>query len=164
MDPCAAKALFGHQRLFRALSFVRLLLLHPPRWNKRMPLTMLIEPSKDFVFIEATGNVILEEVLQIVNNLSMAGPEVKGRDLIFNSSRATGTTLNFDSIRRISDEVGRIEEMLRGARCAIIAPSDVMFGIARMFETLRIGSPCEVRSFREKADAESWLNIQLPGV
>ena len=41
----------------------------------------------------------------------------------------------------------------------IVAPRDVLFGLARMYEILRSGSPVEVRVFRERGEAESWLGL-----
>lgn len=122
-----------------------------------MPLTLHVEPAKDLVCIEATGTVTLEEVLQLVENLSVAGSDIKGRNGIVDASRAVGTTLTFDAVRRVSDQVTRIEEVFRGTRWAIIATSDVMFGIARIYETLRMGKSFEVRAFRSRRDAEMWI-------
>ncbi len=126
--------------------------------TRSMPLTLHIEPAKDLVYIEATGTVTLDEVLQLVENLSVAGTDIRGRNGIIDASRATGTTLTFDSVRRVSDQVTRVEEIFRGTRWAIVATSDVMFGIARIYETLRMGKSFEVRAFRSRRDAELWIN------
>jgi hypothetical protein len=43
-------------------------------------------------------------------------------------------------------------------RAAIVAPSDVLYGVSRMFQTLRgDGNPDEVEVFRTLGDATSWL-------
>lgn len=122
-----------------------------------MPLTVHVDPAKDLVFIEATGSLALEDVLRVIDDLSKAGPEIRGRNGIVDSSRAKGTTLSFDSIRRISDQVSRTEELFQGTRWAVVAPGDVMFGFARMYETLRSGSSFEVRTFRTSTEAQFWL-------
>jgi len=46
-----------------------------------------------------------------------------------------------------------------GMRTAIVAPSDVLFGISRMYEMLAdsLGSPIEVAVFRDVDHAEDWL-------
>ena len=48
-------------------------------------------------------------------------------------------------------------EALEGGRIAIVAPSDVAFGIARIYQTLSQDGPLEVEVFRERDDAERWL-------
>jgi len=44
-------------------------------------------------------------------------------------------------------------------RMVIDAPDDVPFGIARMFQAYREGSPIEVRVFRLADEARRWLGL-----
>lgn len=45
-----------------------------------------------------------------------------------------------------------------GTRNAIVAPTDVLYGVSRMFQTLRGECPpAEVEVFRSVDDAERWL-------
>jgi hypothetical protein len=46
-----------------------------------------------------------------------------------------------------------------GVRRAIVAPSDVAFGMARMFATFAERSGQEVQIFREMQLAEEWLQL-----
>ena len=46
----------------------------------------------------------------------------------------------------------------KGARRAIVATSDVAFGMARMFATFSERAGHEVRVFRDMALAEAWLD------
>jgi hypothetical protein len=122
-----------------------------------MPLSVRVDPAKDLVFVDASGVLSLEDALHVIDGLSMAGPEVCGRNGMIDSSRVTGTTLSFDTIRQISTHVTHIEDLFRGTRWAVIAPGDVMFGFARMYEMLHSGSSFEVRIFRTPGEAHAWL-------
>jgi len=53
-------------------------------------------------------------------------------------------------------------EKLAGMRTAIVASTDLMFGFARMYQTLAElqGSPLTVEVFRNVGDAREWLGIQ----
>jgi len=44
-------------------------------------------------------------------------------------------------------------------RVAIVAVSDAVFGMSRMYEMLRAGTMGEVRSFRDLDEAREWLGI-----
>ena len=44
---------------------------------------------------------------------------------------------------------------------ATVAPGPLEFGLARMYEAYRQGTPVEMRLFRETADAEAWLGLPL---
>jgi len=46
-----------------------------------------------------------------------------------------------------------------GARRAIVATRDAMYGMARMFERLRGGRPDELRVFRDIDEARRWLGL-----
>jgi len=45
------------------------------------------------------------------------------------------------------------------SRCAIVAPQDHIYGMARMFELQHTGS---VQVFRDLASAEKWLGLDAP--
>ena len=51
-------------------------------------------------------------------------------------------------------------------RAAIVAPTDVLYGVSRMFQTLRgDANPDEIEVFRTVAEAEHWLarhDLNLP--
>lgn len=42
-------------------------------------------------------------------------------------------------------------------KVAVVVPNDEVFGLGRMYELLREGSPEQVRVFRDLAAAERWL-------
>jgi 23S rRNA C2498 (ribose-2'-O)-methylase RlmM len=42
-------------------------------------------------------------------------------------------------------------------RVAIVAPEDVAYGLARMYEAYQAGSPSQTRVFRAEAEALAWL-------
>ena len=44
-----------------------------------------------------------------------------------------------------------------GARAAVLVSSDLLFGIARMFQTIRAESPVAYGVFRDPAEAAAWL-------
>jgi hypothetical protein len=46
-----------------------------------------------------------------------------------------------------------------GAKRALVAPTDVGFGLARMFQTLHEAAPEELRVFRTLDDAKAWLGL-----
>jgi hypothetical protein len=64
-----------------------------------------------------------------------------------------------DAARRVAQHV---DSRLEQGKLAIVAPRDLLFGMARMYEMLRDESPVEVRVFRERNEAESWLGLTKP--
>ena len=129
-----------------------------------MPLTVNIEPSRDLVVIDGTGTIGLDDFLRLIDDLSKAGMEIRGRNGIIDSSRIASASITFDEVRRISDRVTQVEELFRGTRWAIVAPGDVMFGIARMYESLRHGGSFAIRAFRNAREADAWLQSGGPAL
>ncbi|MCU0453618.1 MAG: hypothetical protein MUE68_08145 [Bacteroidetes bacterium] len=122
-----------------------------------MPVSVRLEPARERVVLSGSGTVDLDEVLRLLDGLSEAGQEIRGRDGLIETAQITGTSMTFDSIRRISDRVSQMDELFRGTRWAVVAPGDAMFGISRMYETLRSGGTFEIRTFRSTEEAEMWL-------
>jgi len=46
-----------------------------------------------------------------------------------------------------------------GAKMALVADHDEFFGLSRMYEMHRDGSPVEIRVFRGLREAEEWLRL-----
>jgi hypothetical protein len=122
-----------------------------------MPISFHLDPRRDSILVRSTGTLDLEEVLRLLDDLAAAAPQIRGKNGIVDATHATDTQMNFDSIRRISDRVSQMEELFRNTRWAVVAPDDALFGVARMYETLRSGGPFEVRVFRNASDAEAWV-------
>jgi hypothetical protein len=47
-----------------------------------------------------------------------------------------------------------------GTKRAVVAPRDVLYGTARMFQTLHDEAPEDVRVFRDADEAKAWLGIE----
>jgi hypothetical protein len=65
-------------------------------------------------------------------------------------------------IQRIAD---RLHGAARATRIAVIAPRDLIYGMARMFDlSLPDGSPWIIHVVRSVDEALAWLGEELPGV
>jgi hypothetical protein len=56
-------------------------------------------------------------------------------------------------------EMVRLNPFWAGARRALVVTSDVVFGMARMYQILRDESPDELEIFREMDGALQWLGV-----
>jgi len=68
-------------------------------------------------------------------------------------------------VRRLADLVQQLDRLALPTRVAVVAPDDVAYDTARMYEALRIGqhAPAEHRVFRDMAEARSWLGLGPEG-
>jgi hypothetical protein len=64
-------------------------------------------------------------------------------------------------VRRLADLVQQIDRLSLPTKVAVVAPDDVAYATARMYEGLRASqnAPAEHRVFRDMAEARSWLGL-----
>ena len=77
-------------------------------------------------------------------------------DQLWDLSGATEVQIEAEAIK----ELARARSFEAGAKRAVVAPSDLAFGMARMFQLLHDEAPEDVRVFRAEADARRWLGLE----
>jgi hypothetical protein len=122
-----------------------------------MPIRMIIDRAAGLIRTTGSGRVSGDDLVTYYHRLR-SHPDFRG-DLneIFDLSDVTDAAVDADDVRRLS---GVTEEFTRrgvAVRVAIVAPRDLEFGLARMYEMLQSQSLNEVRVFRDRADAEAWI-------
>ena len=77
---------------------------------------------------------------------------------------ASSFDASVDQVRRATEQDNRIAALVPTFVVAIIAPSDLEFGMARMWEALVERPGWCTRVFRSKSDAYAWLRQELQRV
>lgn len=85
-----------------------------------------------------------------------------GHELV-DGTDVTEFAITNDGYRRLIELLGPRLPELAGSRVAMVAPSDIVFGMFRKWELQRADLDYEVRVFRLRADAMAWLRHQLMG-
>jgi len=64
-------------------------------------------------------------------------------------------------VRRLADLIRQIDRLALPTKVAVVAPDDVAYDAARMYESFRVGqhAPAEHRVFRDLAEARRWLGL-----
>jgi hypothetical protein len=81
-----------------------------------------------------------------------------GLNLLYDLSALDPTPLRGDDVRAIAAADLAVDEPLQAARVAVVAPSDLMYGLSRMWQGL-IAMAAEERTtvVRTVAEAHAWL-------
>ncbi|MDJ0847078.1 MAG: STAS/SEC14 domain-containing protein [Myxococcota bacterium] len=106
--------------------------------------------------LEVFDPLDVEEIRAFVEAL-LADPQLRqGLDILSDHSRlaATATTQMVGAVLPLLEKLGA---RLGRFRCAIVAPEDASFGMARMAGTLAGDGPATVHAFRTLAEAQAWL-------
>lgn len=68
-----------------------------------------------------------------------------------------GLDLGAAALRELMKLFSRVDALGYATRLAIVAPSDLGYGLGRMYEMMRAGAPEEIGVFRDVAEALAWL-------
>ena len=80
---------------------------------------------------------------------------------ILDFSQCTDFELSSDDINSLSQLAINASKINSNIIMAIIAPTDLVFGMSRIYEVYAEESGFKIKVFRNKSDAESWVETLL---
>jgi hypothetical protein len=121
-----------------------------------MPVTYRIDKDNGIIHTQCTGLVTLEEVIEHFRVLER-DPDCPDRlDVLLDLTKQTSVPMK-ENLHEVVLEIERVQARVRFDVCAIVAPTDALFGMIRMFEVFVERYFRESRVFRRERDAEAWL-------
>ena len=122
-----------------------------------MPIQVRVDETRGLVELVFAGELTDSEFKETVNRYLLE-PFAAFPLGLFDLTDVTVMDVSAESVRNVARRVSlHVDSRLEEGKLAIVAPRDLLFGMARMYEMLRDDSPVEVRVFRERDEAESWL-------
>lgn len=126
-----------------------------------MPVTVTHDEARERCTIQLTGLITLGDLEAGVDQQVAAG----GWRLptAIDTSDATGISLNFSDIQQLVAFVGvRVARHGRRGPVAIIAPHDLVYGVARMYEMAFAAAalPITLLVTRSSVEADEWLTLK----
>jgi hypothetical protein len=113
-----------------------------------------IDRENRVVVLGVSGPLDDDGLLQLVSQLR-SDPEVKpDYALLIDLSQANGAAVTSLGVRALSAQPLVLSP---SSRRAVVVPSDLGFGMARMYEMLRDERAGVVRPFRDLAEARRWV-------
>jgi hypothetical protein len=73
----------------------------------------------------------------------------------------TGFEPTNEEVRNIADADARISRLAPNVSVAVVAPSDYLFGLSRMWEVFAEATAWRIAVFRSRAEADAWLREAL---
>ena len=116
-----------------------------------------IDRENRVVALAVSGALDDDGLLQLVSQLR-SDPEVKpDYALLIDLSQANGVAVTSLGVRSLSAQPLVLSAT---SRRAVVVPSDLGYGMARMYEMLRDERGGVVRAFRDLAQARRWVTGQ----
>jgi hypothetical protein len=121
-----------------------------------MPIEYEIDAARRLIRTRCIGPLRLAEVVAHLRGLE-TDPGVPDRpDVLLDFSELTSFP-DHEQVHSVAREVRALSPKIAWQNLAIVAPRDLAFGIARMFEMISEPSFRATRVFRKHADAERWI-------
>ena len=129
-----------------------------------MGISYHIDETQHLIILTAEGRLTSEVLLAGVKKV-LDDPIVEpGIRAIFDLRGVQGFEISTWTIRAAAGIAHSAEKKLTGSKMAIIASKSVVYGMARMYQILRDGSPAQIKVFRTISEAETWLCLQAESV
>jgi len=121
-----------------------------------MPIEYDLDRNQQLVHTRCLGDTTFDEVMEHFSTL-LADPELPGRlDVLLDLSGLTSVPES-DQLRRVAAETGALASTVRWGALAIVAVSDLLYGMSRMFQAFSESHFRDSCVFRSHDEAESWL-------
>lgn len=128
-----------------------------------MPIEFTFHNESRLMRHRAWGVLQASEISDAVRKAAKDRRFRSGLRQLFDLSDVEYVAATYEELLTLSIDGQRYQEQLRGGRLAIVAPRDVQYGLARMYQTLCIDLPLEVAAFRDATDARQWLGLTSKG-
>jgi hypothetical protein len=124
-----------------------------------VPVSYKIEPERKLIRTVCTGDANPEEVNNHFRDLACDPERPDQLNVLLDLTEVTSIPES-GQIRGVGITLRKYGSILKFNACAIVAGSDVLFGMMRMFEVFARDSFVVTQVFRSTADAEVWLATQ----
>ena len=122
-----------------------------------MPASFHIDVERRLILSSATDVVTEEDLTQHRQRL-VTDPDFDSHlNQLWDFTEVTEIRMTSADVRKLAD----YRSFETGVQRAIVASTDVSFGLARMFQSMHDTAPEQLRVFRSRSEAEAWLG--LPG-
>jgi hypothetical protein len=126
-----------------------------------MPVEYQIDKVNRIIRTRCTGPVTIEEVVEHFHVLERDPDCPDFVNVLLDLSKQTSIPKK-ENLQAVTGEIKRIRGRVQFGSCAIVACTDALYGMLRMFEVFAEQLFRELYVFRTVREAEAWLTSQHP--
>ncbi|UCG85271.1 MAG: hypothetical protein JSW71_15210 [Gemmatimonadota bacterium] len=123
-----------------------------------MAVKSTIDPNSGVIVHSVAGDTSLDELVRALERIVDHPLYQPGADALWDFSGAEVRNVDGKELRNLVRQVRqRLAGRDTGYKVALVAPRDVDYGLARMYEAYASELPIELSVFRSSGDAWDWL-------
>ena len=129
-----------------------------------MTLNYDILENHKLVIAKGSGIVTFKEIMSHFDTLSKDPRYAVPMKKLVDYRSVDKFNISVDEERVLTDQKAAYDRIFYKEKCAIVAPADLIFGMARMHSSLISESPIETVVYRDIQRALNWLEIDTAEV
>ncbi len=124
-----------------------------------MSLIYKVVPDLKIAYVKGSGKVTTEEILKKGAGMFAESEWTNGFNVLIDYREITKFIVKTEDMGRIVSQDMSNEFLFDQSKCAIVASSDLVFGVSRMWETFSEKNKITTMIFRNIEDALKWLDM-----
>jgi hypothetical protein len=129
-----------------------------------MTINLKLFPAHDLAVFKAHGVLTGSQMICMGEDLLSKTQGSAGLDIIYDYRDVTAFDVSFEEVEQLAKKNAHYMELLHHSRIAVVAPTDIGYGIARMWEAMSSDSPMEMMVCRDLLHACKWLHREVDDV
>ena len=124
-----------------------------------MPFVVSVDHASTIVHSSWDGTVDVDELVSYIDEV-WREPAVKGYNELIDFREVSGVEVPSEAIAEIAAYSRAFDNPDQNARSAVVAPAGLIYGLSRMFSSMRALEPQDRREFQvfeQHAEAVAWL-------
>jgi len=126
-----------------------------------MPFKYEIIESKKLLYAKATGKVTFSELMNHLDEVCQDPKYKAPMKKLVDYRQIKKMDISMDEQERFAEKKASVNELFSGEKCAIVAPSNFGFALARVHAELSESSNRYTSIFRDFNEGLKWLSIEL---
>ena len=126
-----------------------------------MPISINYDPKQNVLFTDVTESVSFDDIMSYYSEVE--GMNLNPQHSVLADFSEADIDLNYDDVFRMASRRRNISGGSKAVKIAVVAKSDLVFGIARMYGAMVNDGSLEANTFRDRAKAVQWLGISDVG-
>ena len=123
-----------------------------------MPTKVAFEPEAGVVVLELGGEVTLDETEEALEAIP-SRPWFRPRLKMVADARNCTTRMTGKDVERLAAFARQLDDAWGETRWAVLAPDDLVYGLARIYMALTEDYQVQTHVFRNVQDVNDWLGI-----
>ena len=122
-----------------------------------MPISIHFDPEQNVLFGKAAGVITSKDISAYYSKIE--GLDFKPGYSILADCTEASPDLTYNDVARMAEKRSGLALETGLSKIAVVAKSDIVFGLARMYQGMLGGEHFEVNVFRNRWEALLWLGV-----